>query len=106
MTVGKIDNLIPGNAYECSSKILISPWGAEKNKRWNDSDFVLVWWMIEDRLNLLDAVLEPHPYFDSVGHFQTAPDSSKLSDPRADGGSFTFAYSSCIKRKSHIFPLQ
>ncbi|EFP91738.2 hypothetical protein PGT21_019666 [Puccinia graminis f. sp. tritici] len=66
MTVGKIDNLIPGNAYEY-------------------------------RLNLLDAVLEPHPYFDSVGHFQTAPDSSKLSDPRADGGSFTFAYSSCIK---------
>ncbi|OAV88694.1 hypothetical protein PTTG_07799 [Puccinia triticina 1-1 BBBD Race 1] len=65
-TIGKIENLIPGNAYEY-------------------------------RLNLLESVKEPHPFFDAVGHFQTAPDSSNLSNPKADGGSFTFAYSSCIK---------
>jgi len=60
----------------------------------------------EYRLNMLKSNDKPHPSFESVGHFQTAPDSSKLSHPKADGGSFTFAYSSCIKPGFPYNPLR
>ncbi|PLW21230.1 hypothetical protein PCANC_05410 [Puccinia coronata f. sp. avenae] len=74
-TVGQIENLSPGRAYEY-------------------------------RLNLLKSTSEPHPSFGPVGHFQTAPDSSRMSHPKADGGSFTFAYSSCIKPGFPYNPLR
>lgn len=74
-TVGKIDQLSPGQTYEY-------------------------------RLNSLDDFDQPHQLFDTVGHFKTAPDTTLLSNPKSDGGSFTFAYSSCIKPGFPYNPLR
>lgn len=74
-TVGKIDQLLPGKAYEY-------------------------------RFNSLSPPGQEHPLFESVAYFQTAPDTSQLSDPKESGGSFTFAYSSCIKPGFPYNPLR
>ncbi|MBW0491633.1 hypothetical protein O181_031348 [Austropuccinia psidii MF-1] len=53
--------------------------------------------LYEYRLTTLDSIHQTHQLFPTVGHFKTAPDSSLLSASKSDGGSFTFAYTSCIK---------
>ncbi|CAH7682443.1 PhoD-like phosphatase-domain-containing protein [Phakopsora pachyrhizi] len=51
----------------------------------------------EYRLTKLNSTNVHHPLFPTVGHFKTAPDSSLTSLDQTDRGSFSFAYTSCVK---------